>query len=118
MNQLGLDNLLMDLNKHITDSIDIKSKKFLKIDVLEIDEKKIIKIEIESSNEPFFHSGEIFYVRDGPRTIQLLGKKMGDYISDRSRTLNVKSSEELFQEKLEIIFPEFQKWAQGKLKQI
>lgn len=111
-----LDNLLMDLNKHITDSIDIKSKKFLKIDVVEIDEKKIIKIEVGSSNEPFFHSGEIFYVRDGPRTIQLLGKKMGDYISDRSRTLNVKSSEELFQEKLEIIFPKFQKWAQGKLK--
>jgi hypothetical protein len=112
-----LDRLLIDLNKLITDSIDIKSKKFLKINVVEIDGKKIIKIEIKPSNEPFFLSGEIFYVRDGPRTIQLLGKKMGDYISDRSRTLNVKSPEKIFKEKLEVITPKFQKWAQDKLKQ-
>lgn len=112
------DNLLKDLNKHITDSIDIKSKKFLKINVVEIDEKTIIKIEVDPSIEPFFHFGEIFYVRDGPRNIRLLGKEMLDYISDRSRTFNVKSSEELFQEKLKDVFPEFQKWSQVKLKQI
>ena len=41
------DNLLKDLNKHITDSIDIKSKKFLKINVVKIDEKTIIKIEVD-----------------------------------------------------------------------
>ena len=112
-----LDRLLIDLNKHITDSIDIKSKKFLKINVVEIDKKKIIKIEILPSNEPYFHSGEIFYVRDGPRTIHLLGKKMFDYISDRAKTLDVKSPEELYLKKLEIINLEFQKWAQDKLKQ-
>ena len=112
-----LDRLLIDLYKHITDSIDIKSKKFLKINVVEIDRKKIIKIEIKPSNEPFFHSGEIFYVRDGPSTIHLLGKKMLDYISDRAKTLNAKSPEKIFQEKLEVITLEFQKWAQDKLKQ-
>jgi hypothetical protein len=84
--------------------------------VAKIDEKKIIKIEIKPSNEPFFHSGEIFYVRDGPRTIQLLGKKMLDYISDRTKPLNIKSPKKDFQ-KLEVINPEFQKWAQDKMKQ-
>jgi len=113
-----LDKLRIDLDDHITNAIDIKSKKFLKIDVVDVDEKKLIKIEVESSNEPFCHSeDETFYVRDGPRSIQLSGKKMGEYISDRSKNPLVKSSEDLFQETLEMIYSEFRDWAQEKLKQ-
>ena len=113
-----LDKLRIDLDDHITKTIDIKSKKFLKIDIIDVDEKKIIKIEVESSIEPFYHSeDEIFYVRDGPRSIRLSGKKMGEYISDRLKYPSVKSSEDLSQETVERIFSEFREWAQEKLKQ-
>ena len=112
-----LDNLLIDLNKHISDSLGITSKKLLNINVGEIEGKKIIMIDIKPSIEPVFHSEEMFYFRDGPRTIQLSGKKMYDYISDRKETLNARSLEEIFREKLEIIITEFQEWAQIKLEQ-
>lgn len=112
-----LDKLRINVNEHIKDSVGIKSKKLLNINVVEIDKKKIIKIEIKPSTEPVFHFGETFYYRDGPRTINLSGKEMGDYISDRVKTLNVKPSEEIFREKLEVLIPEFQKWAQIKLEQ-
>lgn len=111
-----LDKLFIDLNKHITDSVGITSKKLLNINVVEIEVNQIIKIEVKLSIEPVFHFEERFYIRDGPRTIQLSGKKMYDYISDRKETIKVISPEEIFQEKLEVIIPEFQKWAQNKLK--
>ena len=74
-------------------------------------------IEVEPSIEPFYHSKDgIFYVRDGPRSIRLSGKKMGEYISDRSKYPSVKSSEDLFQETLDLVYSEFREWAQEKLK--
>lgn len=113
-----LDKLRMDLDDHITNAIDIKSKKFIKIDVVNVDVKKIIKIDVESSIEPFYHSeDEIFYVRDGPRSIRLSGKKMGEYISDRSKYPSIKSNEELFHENLELAYSEFREWAHEKLNQ-
>jgi len=112
-----LDKLLIELYKHLTDAISINSKKYLNINVDEIDGKKIILIEVKSSIDPFFHFGDTFFVRDGPRTISLLGKKMMDYISERKKSLNVRSHEEMFQEKLEVIIPMFKDWSQEKLKQ-
>ena len=111
-----IDKLLIDLNKHITDSVGVISKKLLNIKMVEIEANNLIKIEVQLSNEPVFHFEERFYFRDGPRTIQLSGNKMYDYISDRKETLNVRAPEEIFQEKLEVIIPEFKIWAQNKLK--
>ena len=112
-----IDKLLIDLNDHITNTIDIKSKQFLEIEIIKIDGKKIIKIEINPSINPFFHSGdEIFYVRDGPSTIKLSKRKMGEYISDRSRTSPFKSPKELRQERLDNISTEFQNWFKKKLE--
>lgn len=86
-----IDKLLIDLNDHITKTIDIKSKQFLDIEIIEIDGTKIIEIEIDPSNYPFFYSGdEIFYVRDGPRTIKLSKRIMGEYISDRVKLIESK----------------------------
>jgi len=111
-----IDKLLIDLNDHITKTIDIKSKQFLEIEIIEIDGTKIIKIEINPSNDPFFHSeGEIFYVRDGPSTIKLSKRKMGEYILDRSKTSPFKSSKDLRQEKLDKISTEFHNWVKKKL---
>jgi len=112
-----LDKLLIDLNKHLTDSLGIISKKLVDIDVDEIDEKTIIKIEIHPSIEPTYHYNHAFCIRDGPRTIVLASKEMGDYIFNRAKTLNVKSPEEIFREKLENIIPDFQKWTHDKLEQ-
>ena len=112
-----IDKLLIDLNDHITNTIDIKSKKFLKIEIIKIDGKKIIKIEINPSTDPFFHSkDEIFYVRDGPSTIKLSKRKMGEYISDRSRTSSFKSPEEIRKEQLNNISIDFQNWVKVKLE--
>ena len=117
-NESGLlDKFHIDLYKHLTDSLTINSKKYLTVNMDEIDEKKIIKIEIKPSIDPFFHFVDTFFVRDGPSTISLSGKKMMDYILKRNKKWNDKSPEELFQEKLEIIIPEFQEWAQIKLEQ-
>lgn len=112
-----IDKLLIDLNDHITNTIGIKSKKFLKIGIIEIDGKKIIKIEIDPSYDPFFHSeDEIYYVRDGPSTIKLSNRKMGEYISDRAKSSFLKSQKELRQIKLDNISNEFQNWVRKKLE--
>ena len=114
-----IDKLKIDLNDHITNTIGIKSKKFLKTKIIEIDGEKIIKIEINPSNDPFFHSeDEIYYVRDGPSTIKLSKRKMGEYISDRSKSSFLKSPKELRQIKLDNISNEFQNWVRKKLENI
>ena len=112
-----IDKLRIDLNKHITDTIGIESKKFLSIEFIELEGKKVIKIDIEPSYDPFFYSEEgNFYIRDGPRTIELSGKKMGKYISERSKTPFVNQQKKLNQEKLKEISNKFQDWANNKLK--
>jgi len=112
-----LDKLLIDLYRHLTEALTINSKKYLNIDVDDIEGKKLLKIEVQPSIDPFFFFVDTFFVRDGPSTIFLSGKKMMDYIFKRSKKLNDKSPEEMFKEKLELIIPEFQEWAQIKLKQ-
>ncbi len=112
-----LDKLLIDLNDQITNTIDIKSKQFIKIEFFVIDEKTVIKIEINPSKDPFFHSkDEIYYVRDGPSTKKLSQRKMGEYISDRSKKTRVKTPEELRQASLDNISTNFQIWVKEKLE--
>jgi len=86
-----LDKLLIDINKHITDTVGISYKRFLSIEPIEISGKIILKVEVTPTYEPVFHSDGVFYVRDGPRTIPLSGKLMGEYISNRKKGTNIKS---------------------------
>jgi hypothetical protein len=110
-----IDKLLIDLNDHITSSIKIESKQFLVINVIKIDGKTLILIVVEPSINPFFHSkDESFYVRDGPRTIKLAGKSMGEYISTRSNKF--KTQEKLWQKNLDSISSEFRIWVENKLE--
>ena len=88
-----MDRMLIDVNAHITSELGIESKIFIEISFVELEKKKILKIEVNPSYEkPFYHK-ENFYVRDGPRTIELSGKKMGNYISSRTKR-KLKSKEE------------------------
>ena len=86
-----LDKLLIDINKHITDTVGISYKRFLSIEPIEIFGKIILKVEVTPTYEPVFHSDGVFYVRDGPRIIPLSGKQMGEYISNRKKGTNIKS---------------------------
>ena len=88
-----MDRMLIDVNAHITDELGIESKIFLEISFVDIEKKKNLKIEVNPSFEkPFYHK-EKFYVRDGPRSIELSGKKMGNYISARTKR-KLKTKEE------------------------
>ena len=88
-----MDRMLIDVNAHITNELGIESKIFLEISFVELKKKKILKIEVNPSFEkPFYHK-EKFYVRDGPRSIELSGKNMGNYTSARTKR-KLKSKEE------------------------
>lgn len=113
-----IDKLLIDLNAHITDRIGIKSKRFLEIEIASEEGVKIVKIKIIPSKDPFFHSKEEnFYIRDGPRTIKLSNREMGEYISDRVKESSSKSTEKVWQDKIEKISSNFQKWVKNKLEE-
>lgn len=88
-----MDRMLIDVNAHITNELGIESKIFLEISFVELEKKKNLKIEVNPSFEkPFYHK-ERFYFRDGPRSIELSGKNMGNYISARTKR-KLKSKEE------------------------
>ena len=72
--------LFQDLNKVIRENLGVKIKNNIEVLFKMINDMEIIEINVEPSNEPIYHKGVDFFIRDGPASIKLTGKDLGDYI--------------------------------------
>jgi len=73
------DNLLKDINSICREHLGTRVIGLLTISYETVEEDEIILIEISPSDEPVFHEDKIFYLRNGPTTIQLEGRELADY---------------------------------------
>ncbi|HEC37232.1 hypothetical protein LCGC14_0578660 [marine sediment metagenome] len=73
------DNLLKDINSTCREHLGTRVIGLLTISYETVEEEEIILIEISPSDEPVFCEDKIFYLRNGPATIQLEGRDLTDY---------------------------------------
>ncbi len=73
------DNLLKDINSTCREHLGTRIIRLLTISYETVGEDEIILIEISPSDEPVFCEDKIFYLRNGPATIQLEGRDLADY---------------------------------------
>jgi len=73
------DNLLKDINSTCREHLGTRIIRLLTISYETVEEDEIILIEISPSDEPVFCEDKIFYLKNGPATIQLEGRDLADY---------------------------------------
>lgn len=83
-NQENKDKMRIDIDDTLTTDLGILVKKNLNLSYEELKGKEIFIIKISPSSLPVFLNN-VFYVRDGARTIQLEGPTLGEYIFKRSK---------------------------------
>lgn len=84
-NQENKDKMRIDIDDTLTTDLGIIVKKNLNLGYEELEGKEIFIIKISPSSSPAFLNN-VFYVRDGARTIQLEGPMLGEYILERSKS--------------------------------
>ncbi|MFW9970624.1 MAG: helix-turn-helix domain-containing protein [Candidatus Odinarchaeota archaeon] len=77
------DNLLKDINFTCRKHLGTRVIGLLTITYETVDEEEIIMIEVSPSDEPLFDDEDIFYLRNGPETITLVGQNLANYILKR-----------------------------------
>lgn len=77
------DNLLKDVNTVCREYLGTRVIGLLTITYESIEDEEIILIEVLPSDEPVFHQDKVFYLRNGPETIQLEGRELTDYVLKR-----------------------------------
>ncbi len=85
-NQENKDKMRIDIDNTLTTELGIIVKKNLNLGYEELEEKEIFIIKISPSSPPVFLNN-VFYVRDGARTIKLEGSMLGEYIFKRRKLL-------------------------------
>lgn len=74
------DLLFQDIKKEIREDLDIKIINNINMYFKSFDGKELVIIEIKPSLEPIYLSNDDFIVRDGPASVKLNGKNLGNYI--------------------------------------
>ena len=77
------DNLLKDINSTCRKHLGTRVIGLLTITYETVEEEEILMIEVSSSDEPFFDEEDVFYLRNGPETITLVGQNLANYILKR-----------------------------------
>ena len=101
-NQENKDKMRIDIDDTLTTDLGIMVKKNLNLSYEELEGKEILKIKITPSPSPVYLNN-VFYLRDGARTIQLDGPTLGEYILNRFKSpINEKASTQAFYNRLTI----------------
>jgi len=77
------DNLLKDINTTCRKHLGTRVIGLLTITYETVKEEEIIMIEVSPSDEAVFDEEDVFYLRNGPETITLVGQDLANYILKR-----------------------------------
>ena len=80
------DKLLIDINSFCEEIMGTQVLGLLTITYKGVYDSELISIEIAPSDEPVFNKNDIFFVRSGPRTIELKGSRLTKYVLKRFGT--------------------------------